>query len=238
MTAKPGRHTGPADAHTRPIWNAREIVYDCEILRAIPDKHPRVDGLAYCAGWKDFAGMGIACICAIEVGIGLPRIFLQDNLAAFGEWTRGALLIGFNNVSFDNELLRANHLYAAAGSYDILRALRLAVGETAGYTPGLTRGGRTLRDCARANLDGVVKLDDGANAPILAQHGKYGELVDYCLRDVMIERRLFLRRAAFIDPVLKVPVRLEGLHPAERSLERDRVASKREDLIDAIREAL
>ena len=39
------------------------IIYDCEIIKAIEDKkHPRIEGIEYCDGWKDFTGMGLACV--------------------------------------------------------------------------------------------------------------------------------------------------------------------------------
>ena len=199
-----------ADVRTRALpAGVRAIAYDTEILRAVPDKKtPRIDGIEYAGGWQDFAGMGVSCICAIDLAVGLPRVFLEDNLREFAAWSRDSLLVSFNGVSFDDKLLASHDLYSAAGSYDILRELRLACGEAADYTPGLTRGGRTLRDCVRANLDGVETIGDGKDAPILAQQHRYGALVDYCLTDTMLVRRLFLRRAAFIDPVFKVPVRL------------------------------
>jgi hypothetical protein len=151
--------------------------------------------------------MGISCICAIDVGAGLPRVFCGSNLMEFAEWTRGALLVGFNNVGFDDELLRANGLYTAAASWDLLRELRAKVGETPGYTPGLTAPGRTLSDLARVNLK--LKKIDTADAPMLAQRGRIGELVDRCLRDTTITYKLFQRREALVDPVFGVVVILD-----------------------------
>lgn len=181
---------------------ARVIVYDTEIKRAIPDSKSQPDpALRYCKGWGDRIGMGISVICAIDVESGIPRVFLDDNLQAFAAWTEGAVLAGHTNDSFDNELVKAHGLYRAAGSYDLLTRLRVAAGEPATYVRGVTKAGRKVNDCARVNLGGLQKSDDGANAPRLYQEGKIGELVDYCLRDVSIEYQLFLRRGAFVDPV-------------------------------------
>jgi len=41
------------------------IIYDIEIAKAIPSKsEPKEEGVEYCKGWGDHAGMGIACLCA------------------------------------------------------------------------------------------------------------------------------------------------------------------------------
>lgn len=186
------------------------IIYDCEIKRAIPDKRaPRNSALEYCAGWKDFTGMGISVICAIDTQTGRARAFFGDNLGAFAEFSRGRILVGHSNHEFDDHLLKAHGLWTAAGSYDLLRKLRKAVGEPEGFVGGVTRGGRKVNDLALVNLDGLQKSDDGANAPALFQQGKLGELVDYCLWDVGIERLLYLCRGSFKDPVTKQTVVLE-----------------------------
>lgn len=180
----------------------RVIVYDCEIEKAIPDRSRPLDHrLQYCNGWGDKKGMGISVIAAVDVATAIPRVFLRDNLPKFAEWTKGAMLVGHSNHQFDDELLRAHSLWTAGASWDILRKLRKAVGEGEEYRRGTTLGGRTVNDCARVNLNGLQKSDDGAMAPLLWQQGKVGELVDYCLRDVMLEYQLFLRRGSFVDPV-------------------------------------
>lgn len=199
----------------------RVVVYDCEIKKAIPDKkRPRDPALAYCEGWGDHVGMGISVIAAVDVESMMPRVFFGDNLAAFAEFTRDAILAGHSNHDFDDKLLRANGLYTAAGSWDILRKLRKAVGEPEGFVGGVTKAGRKVNDCARVNLNGLQKSDDGANAPELYQRNKIGELVDYCLRDVSIEVQLFLRRGAFVDPITGRIVCLEEptLAPAAAAL--------------------
>lgn len=203
------------------MTGARVIVYDCEIKKAIPDKkRPRDPALQYCEGWGDYAGMGISVIAAVDVEAMMPRVFFGDNLVQFADYTRGAIVCGFSSHDFDDKLVQAHGLFTAAGRYDILRKLRKAVGEPEGFVGGVTRGGRTVNDCARVNLNGLQKSDDGANAPALFQQGKLGELVDYCLRDVMIELKLLLRRGAFVDPVTGQIVVLEepSLVPAAAAL--------------------
>lgn len=188
----------------------RCIVYDIEIVKAIPDKKaPRLEGIEYCGGWRDFLGMGIAVLCAVDMDEAVPRVFLQDNLPKFAEWSKGAILCGHSNHQFDDELVRAHGLWQAAGSYDILRHLREAVGEPMDFTPGRTKGGRRVDDLARVNL-GIQKSMDGGMAPVRWQQGAHGEVVDYCLRDISIEARLFSLRQHLIDPVSGATVCLAG----------------------------
>jgi hypothetical protein len=42
----------------------RNLIFDTEIIKAIhdPKKGERLDGIEYCAGWGDHAGMGIATV--------------------------------------------------------------------------------------------------------------------------------------------------------------------------------
>lgn len=180
----------------------RVVVYDCEIKKAIPDRNtPRDPQLEYCGGWGDYTGMGISVIAAVDVDTMMPRVFFGDNLGQFAKFIEGAIVAGHSNDGFDDNLVKANGLWTAAGSWDILCKLRKAVGEPERYRAGVTKAGRRVNDCAAVNLNGLQKSDDGANAPALFQRGKIGELVDYCLRDVSIELQLFLRRGAFVDPV-------------------------------------
>lgn len=177
------------------------IVYDIEIQKAIPSREPPVAGVAYCNGWKDYAGMGIAVLCATHVTERVPRVFLEDNLTDFAAWSKGCVLAGHSNRGFDDPILQAMGLWTAQASYDLLRALRAAVGESPDFVPGKTKGGRKVDDLARVNLNGMQKSMDGALAPILWQQGKRGLIIDYCLRDVAIELALFDRRGALVDPV-------------------------------------
>lgn len=177
------------------------IVYDTEIKRAIPDHRvPRDPALVYCNGWTDFKGMGISLITAVDLATGIPRVFLEDNFGEFARWSAGRILCGHTSSTFDDPLLQAHGLWTAARGYDMLAELRVACGEPRAYTRGVTKGGRTVNDCCRVNLNGLQKSADGAQAPALFQRGLMGELVDYGLRDVMLEYQLLLRRGSFVDP--------------------------------------
>lgn len=164
------------------------LVYDAEIVNAIPERGtPPLEGINYCKGWTDYFGMGVSVVCAYAWDQGY-RIFLKDNFAAFRELAEApdTLCIGYNNRSFDDRLLeQALAINIAPNrSWDLLRAIRVA----RGVSPGSV-GGPTLDALCRANfLPG--KTGSGAFAPLLWQKGKCGQVVDYCLNDVIQLKKL------------------------------------------------
>lgn len=165
----------------------RIVVYDCEIKNAIPTKgQAPLEGITYCGGWGDKAGMGISVIAAYVWDQGY-RIFMDDNMDAFKELAQDpeTTLVGFNNAVFDDLLIEAclGIPRDDRRSWDLLRALRAARG------PAFGVGGPSLEALCLANfLPG--KRGQGAMAPILWQRGKLGELVDYALDDVLKTKKL------------------------------------------------
>lgn len=174
------------------------VVYDCEILNVIPNSVTRAipeAGLKYCGGWGDHAGMGISVICAYVWGQGY-RVFLADNLAEFEALAAAdsTILVGFNNHSFDDKLICAclPQLALLDGaripehrSWDLAREVRRAKGMNPD-APGRKTGG--LDGLARANfLEGKKST---ANAPQDWQRGLHGKVIDQCLMDVMLTKRL------------------------------------------------
>lgn len=185
------------------------VVYDVESARCMRDKwgrEPEVPGMLY-ADQGDWKSIGIAAIAAVDTRDGVPRLFLQDNLDAFFALIVGRCVAGHSNDGFDDPLIRA-HGAVISRSYDMLRKMRAAVGEPEHYVRGTTRAGRKVNDFARVNLNGMQKSDDGANAPILFQTGKIGQLCDYVLRDVAIEYRLIMKLPTLIDPLRMQPYAL------------------------------
>jgi hypothetical protein len=161
----------------------RIMVYDAEIENAIPTKDEApLPGINYCKSWSDHAGMGVSVICAYLLDEG-PRVFLKDNFSAFKALAEApdVLCVGYNSHSFDDLLMaRALGIHIAPGrSWDLLRAVRVARGQSPGAP-----GGPSLHNLCQANfLPG--KSGSGAFAPILWQKGKLGQVVDYALNDVM-----------------------------------------------------
>lgn len=170
------------------------VVYDAEIVKCIPSRGEPIDpALQYCAGWQDHANMGIAVVCAYDLLEEQPRIFLEDNLAAFAALAgQRQHVIGFNSSRFDDQLLAANGVEVIT-TYDVLAELRAVVRDP--RAPG-----RKLDDICRVNL-GAEKTGSGALAPVLWQRGKRGAVIDYCMRDVMLTVGLVRKLPSLIDPV-------------------------------------
>ena len=174
--------------------NLSALIYDCEIINCVPSRDgDDDDSYSYCKGWNDKVGMGISVICAYDYLTEMPRILLRDNFAEFAALVKEREhIIGFNSRYFDDELCRANGIEVTT-TYDILVEVRRATGQPDEYVRGQSRSGYSLNNLVRANC-GVTKSGDGAQAPQLWQDGKIGSVVDYCLRDVMLTKRLLDRR--------------------------------------------
>lgn len=191
------------------------LIYDCEIIKAIPDHYGDDDeSIDYCDGWTDFENMGISVIGVYDIYRGMTRVFLQDNFNAFQALVKQRdLIIGFNSISFDDLLCEANNI-SVRTDYDLLGQVRIATGQPPFYTKGLTRGGYSLEALAQVNL-GYGKSGNGALAPVLWQRGNFGKVIDYCLLDVQITYELFKRRLTLKDPtngfMLKLSDPLAGL---------------------------
>ena len=167
------------------------LIYDCETIRPVLDPkrdhfvHP---GVEYADSWTDYVKMGIAVICAYESATDRYRVFFQDNFDEFKTLTgRVDLCIGYNNRRFDNPLLEANiglrfDQHDCPVSYDLLAAIWESLGSS------FVRG-CSLDSMSRANgLPG--KTCTGALAPVLWQQGNRGTVVDNCLHDVWLVKRL------------------------------------------------
>jgi hypothetical protein len=147
-------------------------VYDLEIKKAIPPKDgTRIEGIEYCAGWHDHANMGISVLGAATVETGRFSVHLDDNLETFVQQANahGSLLIGFNNIQFDDRVIAATYpewkgRLARIPRYDILREIWIAERLPAIWK-GPEQAGYGLGDMALANL-GTGKTGNGALAPV------------------------------------------------------------------------
>ena len=173
------------------------IIYDCEILRAIPGEAPFTgiaqpveDGIEYCKGWRDFAGMGVSIIGVYDYVEDRYRAFCEDNFDEFEELVRSRQwLVGFNNERFDNELLNCNVTdMPQERTYDLLQELWRADGLGPDFDRR-THGGYGLDATCAANFQ-LKKTGHAALAPILWQKNKVGTVIDYCLNDVKLTKRL------------------------------------------------
>lgn len=172
------------------------LVYDLEIIKAIcKDNEKRLPGIEYCAGFDDFDNMGIATVCCYDFKENRPRVFTATNLSAFFELcSQRNLLVSFNGLSFDNNVLRVHHpdlfrfqeIFHPDRCFDIYAEIKKAVHSTKLY-------GTNLAAMAKANLNSQGKTGSGALAPVNWQRGHYGEVIDYCLQDAMLTARLLKR---------------------------------------------
>lgn len=170
------------------------ILYDCEIEKAICNERKgevRIEGIDYCDGWDDHAGMGISCVGVYEYDTDRYRVFCKDNKNAFARLVAEAtLVIGFNSLKFDNELMKAawGIEVPAEKSYDLL----VEVWKAAGLGPKFvypSHAGYGLKALAKANgLPG--KTGYGALAPVQWQRGEIGSVINYCLHDVWLTKKL------------------------------------------------
>lgn len=170
------------------------IIYDCEIKKAILKKgETRIDGIEYCDGWNDHAGMGISVACAYDTVEQRYHVFMDDNLPALQQLIDASdVLVSYNGIAFDNKLLAANGITVPTEKcYDIFAEVRKATGKMI-----------SLSDMASANL-GVVKSMDGGFAPIMWQQRRLDALIAYCESDVRMTwelMQLITNERALIHP--------------------------------------
>jgi hypothetical protein len=161
------------------------VVYDLEIKKRVEE----------CTnGWASFDEMGISVGCAFDYRTMQYRVFMDDNIKGLVSRLNEpkTTVVAFNQTSFDNKLLRATGLGLKPDedlwNYDMLVESRLGSQEL--KKPGDSRSGFKLDD--HLEVIGLPrKTAHGAAAPMMWQNGSLGTLVDYCLNDVHVERRLF-----------------------------------------------
>jgi hypothetical protein len=178
------------------------IVLDVEILKAIPPRphEIREPDIEYCAGWRDFANMGVTVVCTYEMDTHLSRTFLEEDLGDLAVYLHGKPTSGFNTRRFDLPLLHEHGVDVdQAQHYDILESIWVAQRLDPDHFVYATHGGWSLDAVCEATL-GVKKSGNGAMAPIWWQKGQRGRVIDYCLRDVWLEAKL-LRHATDVGQV-------------------------------------
>jgi len=165
------------------------VVYDLEIKNLVGSV---VDGKKI--GWDNHDKMGISCGVAYHYKTGDYTVFMDDNIQELGRLLNQAeMVVAFNQVAFDNPLLRASGVDLKSDSglnnFDMLEESRLAIG----WTPSqrFPRGCK-LDDHLKATFGAdFMKTEHGSEAPKMYQEGRIGELISYCLADVARERALF-----------------------------------------------
>ncbi len=176
-------------------------IFDIEIKHGIAPKNPaeRKETIQYCGGWTDYENMGIACVCIWDYQINFSRVFGEHQLTELQKFVDSHdVAVGFNNLRFDNNVLRANNVVIPSNkSYDILAEIYSALGSR--------QKGCRLDDVIKANFPNAIgKTGNGADAPEHWQKGLHTQVIDYCLNDVRLTKMLLdkiLRQGQIINPV-------------------------------------
>jgi hypothetical protein len=162
------------------------VIYDLEIIAAVPiPSEPVVENLQYCLGWEDYPGMGISVLCAYTTADETYHIYMQDNLHEFQDLVDGCHVVaGFNNKRFDNNVCVANGIKIPDHkNYDMWV-------EITNTQPPNRRRGFSLDNILKANKY-AGKIGHASEAPMLAQTGKWGKLINYCLDDTQKHVRVY-----------------------------------------------
>ena len=168
------------------------IIVDVEIKKAILGRGEEpIPGIEYCEGWRDFAGMGISCVCTYDIVTHLSRCFLEEDFAELVAYLDGKPTAGFNTRRFDLPLLGHHGVTCQnpGDHYDMLEMIWVALGLNPDKFNPRTHGGWSLDSVCQATL-GIAKTGHGALAPVWWQQGKRGKVIDYCLNDVWMEGQL------------------------------------------------
>lgn len=162
------------------------VVYDLEIKKPIDECEK---------GWGGHDEMGISVGCAFDYLDMRYRVFMDDNLHHLVERLnrRDTLIVAFNNINFDNKLLRATPNKGDVkfvedtelNNYDMFK-----VSQEGAMGSCRPQKGFKLDDHLRA-LGMELKSGHGADAPLWWKSGLVGKVVDYCLDDVRLEKKLF-----------------------------------------------
>lgn len=191
----------------------RIIIYDLELSTPIltdPAEQEQCN-IPFASGWNRYDEMKVACLCAPTLAecrqYSARELFDGDLDRYFWgamHWTeellhlvenvfsQADLLVSYNGLSFDNNVLIANGAYVnGAKCYDILAEWKRITGKRVG-----------LDALARANgIEG--KSGSGASAPFRWSAGERRDVVEYCFDDCRVTARLFefvLAQKPLINP--------------------------------------
>lgn len=150
---------------------ARDIVYfDLETRRTANDV----------GGWGNKHKMGISVGVTYSTKLGEYRIYLEEEAdELIHQLTRADLVVGFNHVSFDYEVLMGHTIFDfrdQVRDLDLLVDLEKKLGHRL-----------KLEAVAAASL-GTGKTADGLEAIRWWQQGKMAEIAEYCAFDVKVTK--------------------------------------------------
>ena len=150
---------------------ARDIVYfDLETRRTANDV----------GGWGNKHLMGISVACTYSTKLQEYMIYTEDETQALIDQLRRAdLVVGFNHISFDYEVLMGHSLFDFRDqlhSFDLLVDLEKLLGH------------RIKLDAVAAATLGTGKTADGLDALKWWQQGLVAKIAEYCCYDVKVTK--------------------------------------------------
>lgn len=150
---------------------ARDIVYfDLETRRTANDV----------GGWGNKHLMGISVACTYSTKLQEYMIYTEDETQALIDQLRRAdLVVGFNHISFDYEVLMGHSLFDFRDqlhSFDLLVDLEKHLGH------------RIKLDAVAAATLGTGKTADGLDALKWWQQGLVAKIAEYCCYDVKVTK--------------------------------------------------
>ncbi len=150
---------------------ARDIVYfDLETRRTANDV----------GGWGNKHKMGISVAVTYSTKLGEYRIFQEDETSELiQQLVRADLVVGFNHVGFDYEVLMGHTIFDFR---DQVRSLDLLV------ELDKKLGHRLKLEAVAAASLGMGKTADGLEAIRWWQQGKLAEIAEYCAYDVKVTK--------------------------------------------------
>lgn len=150
---------------------ARDIVYfDLETRRTANDV----------GGWGNKHKMGISVAVTYSTKLGEYRIFQEEETSELiQQLVRADLVVGFNHVGFDYEVLMGHTIFDFR---DQVRSLDLLV------ELDKKLGHRLKLEAVAAASLGMGKTADGLEAIRWWQQGKLAEIAEYCAYDVKVTK--------------------------------------------------
>jgi hypothetical protein len=160
------------------------VIYETGTVRAMPDKkNPPIAGIEYCAGWSDFANMGLAAIAInvidtlLDTTVNLTfapehNRLTDDEIAAIQDlFDTADILVSFNGKQFDNKLLMHYGLIVQPEKvFDLFREVRKKTGKMF-----------SLHNLASANE--YVWIEQVASCPVLWQTGERQQAIESVEQD-------------------------------------------------------
>lgn len=161
------------------------VIYDLETK-----ENPQIHG------WQAYHKLGISVGCTYDYLTGDYDLYFDDNMEALAKRLNSAdLVVGFNQLGFDNNLLRGSGYYLnpedALSNYDILDESRRGLG----WAPGLSYPKGCKLDNHLEAMFGahLMKTGNGQMAFDLFAAKKWGPLCSYNIADVRRTKMVFER---------------------------------------------